>query len=457
MEDVQAHNQSEGDPAHDRHSRSDAAASSPNPRSPARSTRSKTNRSRSNMSKTGAGAAPSKSTSSRTSRTSAALTAKRAALLVEAAAMAEREQLEQRMLKLKQQASRLELKTEIDKLEAEQAVLEEEENSLDSASDDNEVQINRDRVAAWVATTMPPVASPPAATPTVASPTAATPAVAPPQNNNSQVSSPEVDQQLQGNDGKVNSLGMEGLVQALQIPKAELITFDGDPIKYWTFTRAFNNSIGKHAIDDDAKLARLLQYCTGRAYKVIESCAALPTSQGYQRALKLLQERFGDTYLIPSSWVNRISISQRVTTDGLRDFADELSNMNQTLIALLALSEINQQTLLRIVERLPTYLQHRWRRRAALLTEHATTPSLGDLVDFASLAAREVADPVYGNLGAAKKPDQPPKRSSRGFHGATAVADGQSQRVQCPACHSNDCPYSAQVCSVQGNETPEAV
>ena len=45
------------------------------------------------------------------------------------------------MLRLKQQVKRLDIKTEIDKLEVEQRVLDEEEASGESRSDDSEVQI----------------------------------------------------------------------------------------------------------------------------------------------------------------------------------------------------------------------------------------------------------------------------------------------------------------------------
>ena len=108
-------------------------------------------------------------------------------------------------------------------------------------------------------------------------------------------------------------------------------------------------------------------------------------------------------------------------------------------IALSALSEINRQTPLRTVGRLPTYLQHRWRRCAARLRENTTTLGLADLVNFTSLAAREVASSVYGNLGAVKKPEQLSKRSSRGFYSATATTNSQTQKTWCPACSSKNC------------------
>ena len=52
------------------------------------------------------------------------------------------------------------------------------------------------------------------------------------------------------------------LIQALQLPKTELIQFNGDPLQYWPFIRAFDNIVERGTNDSAARLARLVQYCT---------------------------------------------------------------------------------------------------------------------------------------------------------------------------------------------------
>ena len=47
------------------------------------------------------------------------------------------------------------------------------------------------------------------------------------------------------------------MINIMQLPKAELMTFNGDPLEFWMFMRSFDNSIGSVAIDDSAKLNRL--------------------------------------------------------------------------------------------------------------------------------------------------------------------------------------------------------
>ncbi len=200
------------------------------------------------------------------------------------------------------------------------------------------------------------------------------------------------------------------------------MTFDGDPIRFWTFTKAFDNNVGHHNIAEHAKLARLLQYCEGKAYRLIESCAAM-THGGYQRARELLQERFGDTYSITTAYINRATSTTKVTTDMLQDFADEMLTLRETLLAMGCLSEINQRVLVEIAGRLPTYLQRHWKRQAIQLRETARSPSLGGFVDFVQLAAKEINDPVFGELGTSRSKQQ--RQSSctqKGFNCATVCA-----------------------------------
>ena len=97
------------------------------------------------------------------------------------------------------------------------------------------------------------------------------------------------------------------MINIMQLPKAELMTFNGDPLEFWMFMRSFDNSIGSAAIDDSAKLNRLFQYCKGEALKLIKCCAVMSPSAGYVKARALLKERFGDDYKISEMWVKKVT------------------------------------------------------------------------------------------------------------------------------------------------------
>ena len=68
------------------------------------------------------------------------------------------------------------------------------------------------------------------------------------------------------------------------LPKSELMSFDGDPLKYFLFMRSFENSIEKDADDKSRRMQLLIQYCSGKAKKVIESCVLMEPDEGYEEA-----------------------------------------------------------------------------------------------------------------------------------------------------------------------------
>ena len=81
------------------------------------------------------------------------------------------------------------------------------------------------------------------------------------------------------------------MINIMQLPKAELMTFSGDTLDFWTFLRSFDNSIDSAALDDSAKLNRLFQYCKGEALKVIKCCAVMHPSEGYARATSAAERK----------------------------------------------------------------------------------------------------------------------------------------------------------------------
>lgn len=85
----------------------------------------------------------------------------------------------------------------------------------------------------------------------------------------------------------------QSLVDSLQRPKIESMNFDGDPLKYWPFVRAFTNAVDSKSDDDGSKLNSLMQYCTGKAKSLLQGCLVKEPTEGYKLAWELLREHFG--------------------------------------------------------------------------------------------------------------------------------------------------------------------
>lgn len=185
------------------------------------------------------------------------------------------------------------------------------------------------------------------------------------------------------------------------LPKVELVPFNGDPVQYWLFIRSFENLVERNTNDSSAKLARLLQYCEGKAHKVIESCAMMEPNKGYARARELLKTRFGDDFVIAQAWVKKVSEGGPVGQgEKLRDFADELRGCIDCLLPIGFVSEVSTQSVLvKIVQRLPSFAKGRWMKQVQVIKgKQKRFPNIEDLATFVEQIAEEANDPVFGGI-----------------------------------------------------------
>ena len=240
------------------------------------------------------------------------------------------------------------------------------------------------------------------------------------------------------------------MLEALQMPKAELFTYDGDPMKYWLFIRAFDNNVGCLSVDDSKKLTRLLYYCRGKALRVIQCCASMDPKVGYAKARKLLEERFGNKYVVTEAWVAKVTggpVLDARDSDGLQEFADNLRCCKETLYAQGSIREIDSHgVMVKVVERLPVYLQTRWRKYVGdIRRSKDRMPEFGELVKFVEDSAQEATDPVYGQLNGKVKskpsnvhhakvsPSHGSVRSSTNFSTDASALEGKG----CFLCNGN--------------------
>ena len=191
----------------------------------------------------------------------------------------------------------------------------------------------------------------------------------------------------------------QSLLDAISLPKTTLMKFDGDPMKFWVFMNAFDSCVGTSQVADGVKLNRLQEYCTGKAAKVILPCALMHPSEGYARARSLLSEKFGNDYQISESWIHKVTEGSAIRPNNgedIQDLADDLRT--ETLKAMERQNDIDSRVrMVKIVDRLPVYLQSRWRKEAvATLRYSGRYPNIEKLVEFLSKVADEVNDPVFG-------------------------------------------------------------
>ena len=65
--------------------------------------------------------------------------------------------------------------------------------------------------------------------------------------------------------------------------------FDGDPLQYCAFIRAFNTVIEPREPDYAGRLNYLEQHTSGRPQEIVRSCLYMAPKEGYTKAKSLLE------------------------------------------------------------------------------------------------------------------------------------------------------------------------
>ena len=154
-----------------------------------------------------------------------------------------------------------------------------------------------------------------------------------------------------------------------EMPKRELLTFDGNPLNYWLFTNNFEVNIAKRVPDPETRLTYLIQHCTGKAREAIKNCAIMSDpEQGYRKAQEILYHRFGQKHIIAHAHITKIVEGPQIkNTDstGLLDLSVEMQNCALTLAQMGYEADVNNSdNLVKVVKRLPVHLQSKWADRA---------------------------------------------------------------------------------------------
>ena len=137
---------------------------------------------------------------------------------------------------------------------------------------------------------------------------------------------------------------VEQQIKTQKLPKAEIMSFDGNPLNYYLFMKTSENGVEKCTEDYSLRLQLLIQYCTGKAKQTIKCYGMMSGKDGYVKAKKLLEERFGEKYVVSNAWIEKLSegppISQN-DREALLDLADDLESCEITLEVAGRLNQIN--------------------------------------------------------------------------------------------------------------------
>jgi len=168
--------------------------------------------------------------------------------------------------------------------------------------------------------------------------------------------------------------------------------------------------------DNKAKLNRLIQLTTDKAYDAIKTCALMDGDSGYEQACTTLLQRFGSDHLVCERMIQNIRQGKQLRTpEDLQVLADEL---NQCFVILKQMDKVHeiesQRCIVEVADRLQNYLRNRWKREAMDIKRNTGRyPCFEQFVKFVCKEAQDATDPVYGNNHSKSAGSQPNHAKSK--------------------------------------------
>lgn len=262
------------------------------------------------------------------------------------------------------------------------------------------------------------------------------------------------------------------------LPRPEPEVFRGNPLQYPTWVKSFETFIERKTKDPSERLYYLGRYTAGEAKEAVSGLLSLGSTEAYQKAKKILTDRFGNQFMVADAFRKKINNWPKILpNDGqaLRRFSDFLEHCNtamNTIHYLRVLDDPDENQ--KMLKKLPYHLTTRWSRivdewiseeestdQAPLSAKKRSKPAYPPFAEFCKFMKKEArisCNPVT-SLNALKGDDKEDRSKSRRFPEAGTFATkvqehehkekGYPKRNMCLLCkldHELDnCPRFARL------------
>ena len=321
--------------------------------------------------------------------------ADRAAAEAKASRLKEAQEIARIELEIKLRKEALAVQAELDELAVRGRVYEETTSDADDATS-RRADVTRPVVSTGTTTTTAPpkeaIAAPPTGAITL---TTSTKGVTHVSTTDTPVTVPTSGATAAPSTGATN----DDVIKKIDLPKPELLTFDGKPSNYNKFINNFIVNIEQKVSTDGQRLNYLIQHCVGECKEAIEDCGLLGEEAGYTRAREILASYYGSPHIIARSHVEGLINGPEIKGNdvkGLNKLALQMLKCNINLSQLGYASDIdNQENLRQIARRLPYHLRTKWVDVAYKIVETGRQACFTDLSEFIDQNARK-ANSMYG-------------------------------------------------------------
>ena len=193
-----------------------------------------------------------------------------------------------------------------------------------------------------------------------------------------------------------------------KLPQPRVPTFDGNPVEYRTFARAFESLIESRTTSGTERLYYLEQYTAGDVKELVRSCHHLDPDEGYAEARRLIEKKFGHEFRIASAYESKaLNWPPVKSEDGsaLSRFSVYLASCKNAMKGSQYSSKFDQpDNIQKLILKLPYSMRERWRRVVDDIMELQGRPvKFDDLVSFIDREARIATNPVFVQIAESSK------------------------------------------------------
>lgn len=247
----------------------------------------------------------------------------------------------------------------------------------------------------------------------------------------------------------------ESLLKAQQrsyLPHHVPDVFSGEDVTTYTpFKLSFERMIEAHCTDSPGRYYYLCQYTSKYAQQLVRSCHNKDPTVAYERARKILDERFGNSYVISEAYFEKLEKWPSISYDNGRSL-EELSMFLASLVNLMEdmpeLQHLNSHKEIKLVaEKLPYDLKKSWRTKVVNLMEAGVQVKFAHFERFVTQQSRILNQPVFGNIAGKDKKYQPRENKVKILATPTVAAEENNKENICLCCkktnnHSlNECHF----------------
>ena len=150
------------------------------------------------------------------------------------------------------------------------------------------------------------------------------------------------------------------------LPRPEPEVFTGNPLRYPNWIKSFETFMERKMENPSKCLYYLGKYTTGEAKEAISGLLALDNTGAYNKARKILTDRFGNPFIVANAYRKKINGWPKIPpNDGqaLRKFSDFLQHCNTAMNTIQFLNVLNDPDKnQRMVKTFPSHVVMRWNR-----------------------------------------------------------------------------------------------